>query len=136
MARDPDRWCLTMSYRNMEPKQGVVGSGWQLRFFRWDPARLKQVIPFRAREETRERINLPLAGYDVAHKQVTLPLELSLDEQFRRHLRSADALRDAYVTDLDRLEAFALAVLREHRAYNIEPGTVPRTRPRRSEGSR
>ena len=113
---DPDVWCISWSYRNVNGRQAVTGSDWHIYFFRWDPAIAKRMVPYRPLENPRERISLPLRGYSVSASPVNIRREVSLMKDFFRHIRSATAMREAYLADLEQLEAGVLEELREHRA--------------------
>jgi hypothetical protein len=113
VASNPDAWSVYFNFR--EGANRVTGPGWSMWFFRWDVAKL-HVIPFRPDENTREKVPLPLHGYAVRDSEVSLGKQVSMSEDFLRHARSADALRDAYLADLEQLEQKVVAFIEAHKA--------------------
>ena len=59
---------------------------------------------------------MPLRSYDVRDSRVDLPSDAQVKDSFLRYVRSADALRDAYLADLAELERRAVAQIDEHQA--------------------
>jgi hypothetical protein len=112
---DPNRWCVLFVYREATHQQ-VTGPGWWITFFRWNPDRLGAVLPFRPYDEAKERITVPIRNYGIRDSYVSLSAQPSVPDEFVHHVRSARAMRDAYLADLARLEELARAFIREHKA--------------------
>ncbi|HEY1376852.1 MAG TPA: hypothetical protein VGF55_08655 [Gemmataceae bacterium] len=110
---DPAQWSVYLYYREAA-EQNVTEPWWSIKFFRWDPSKLG-VMPFRPDEYVQERLDVPVRSYDVRDSRVELPPDARVKEGFLRYVRSADALRDAYLADLAELERRAVALIDEHR---------------------
>jgi hypothetical protein len=115
VSADPDQWSVALSYREAQ-RNGVTGPNWHIRFYRWDAARYRPKSAFRPEEQARDRVLLPTYGYSVADSNVSVRSELPMLEDFLRHVRSSESLRDAYLADLAALEAKAIALIESHAA--------------------
>lgn len=59
---------------------------------------------------------LPITGYAVGDSAVGLFNEQALPQNFGRQVRSAEAMRDAYIADLAELEKRTVALIQSHKA--------------------
>lgn len=123
VSPDPDGWCLTFYYREAT-EQRVTGPGWSVAFYRWDPARYG-IIPFRPFDEARERVAFPVYGHAVRDSRVTTPPPQPMKDDFVRHVRSAEGMRDAYLAELAATEKRVAAFIREHKARKRVLGKGP-----------
>jgi hypothetical protein len=115
VAPGPDGWCVSFRYREATLQQ-VMGSGWGVTLYRWDPAKYGKLVPFRPQEQAKERLTLPLWGHAVADSGVQVGGRRPVEEDFLRHARSAAAMRDAYLADLAELEGLVAAFVADHKA--------------------
>ena len=124
---DADKWCVYLYYREAA-KQNVTEPGWSILFFRWDPAKLG-IVPFRPQDNVKDRLEIPLLQYAISASDVHLPSKLSVNDSFLRYVRSADAMRDAFLADLAEVEKQAIAFLDAHKAmkkvYGESRGNLP-----------
>ena len=114
VGHDSDTWCINFFYCEAT-NQNVVTPGWSITFFRWNPAHYGR-IPFMPLEEAREKITLPLRSYTIRDSEVKIQTDLSIKDDFVRHVHSAGRMRDEYLADLDRLEKLGVKFIQEHKA--------------------
>lgn len=114
VAPNPEDWCINFGYREATQQQ-VTDPGWMITFYRWNPARLG-IIPFRPLDQAKERITLPVRSYTVSDSKVEMRSELSIHDDFVRHFRSAEVMRDVCRADLARLEERVRAFIKGHKA--------------------
>lgn len=115
VTSDPQDWSVSFWHRK-GTRQQVAGSGWGITLYRWNPDRFESVKPFRPFEEFKERLLLPVSGYDSGTIELQIRSERHTEDGMVEHLRSAEALRDATLADLARLEAKVVSVIRDHKA--------------------
>ncbi len=112
---DPEKWCVSLSYHE-GANNAVTGPGWSIYLFRWDATKYGRITPFQPWEQAKDRIDLPVRGYAVAATPVPFHSDLSYQENFLRHMESAEAMRDAFLADLEQVEAKSLALIESHGA--------------------
>ncbi|MGC3970685.1 MAG: hypothetical protein QM775_26110 [Pirellulales bacterium] len=126
-SHEPGQWSASFGYCHVG-RTGTIGSSrWGLRFFRWQPDDVGKVIPFRAAKNSRDVISMPLffqldGNYGTFSTRDDRPVR----EQFFRHVRSPEALRDAFLEDVDKFEARILGELREHKVTKFVADPSPR----------
>lgn len=134
---DPDEWCTTWGYTHLASSQGGTHVDWHIRFCRWNVALLKQVVPFRPLENVREDVSIPLRHYLGVDRRWGVAFNRAEPrcEDFFRRMESADAMLEAQLADLDRLEAEVTRQLDEGLATKFVPGepSAPKGVPPRGE---
>lgn len=110
----PDEWCVGFSCEERKGKEKTT-HGWTLILYRWDAAKHDGVNTFSPFDRAKERFWLPLGGYMVAATPVERDLRIE-PRRFLQHLRSATAMRDAYLADLADLEQRTVALIQQHKA--------------------
>lgn len=109
VPRDPKQWCVSWGYNHKPSRLGGTYGDWHVRFCRWDPARLDQPL-LRPLQDVREDVAIPLRLYSGIGRRWGAAFERpeTRPDDFFRRMKSADAMRDAQLADLDRFEGDVL----------------------------
>lgn len=103
VTKDPNDWSLMLMYREAT-QQGVTGPAWGIVFYRWDEEQLGHIFPFRPMERAKESLSIPPRYYVLGAGDVRGQRERPIDEDFVWFVQSAEGMRDAFLTELAKLE--------------------------------
>ncbi len=117
VSRNPDEWCTSWGYNRKASRLGGTYADWHVRFCRWNPARLHQVLQVRPLHDVCEDVAIPLHYYSGIDNCWGTSFERPAPprDDFFRRMKSADAMRETQLADLDQFEADVTRQLDEGR---------------------